>query len=122
MCVIIWQNVVGYNGGMEDCVFCKIVRGEVPADKVYEDDEMMVFPDIKPSADTHLLFVSKKHGEEFDTIDLSKLARMLDKVRTKIKEMGMPYRVAMNGSGANLVSNHMHIHLLGNVSSEAKLA
>lgn len=103
-------------------MFCEIAAGEVPTDKVYEDDEMMVFPDIKPSAEFHLLFVSKKHGEEFDTIDAAKLARMLERVRSKIRETGLPYRVAMNGRGATLVVNHMHIHLLGNVSSEAKLA
>ena len=107
---------------MSGCVFCKIAAGEVPADKVYEDDEMMAFPDTKPSADTHLLFVSKSHGEEFDTIDMAKLSRMLEKVRSKINEMGLPYRVAMNGKGATFVANHMHIHLLGNVSSEARLA
>ena len=107
---------------MGRCVFCDIVVGKLPADKIYEDEEMMVFPDIKPSASVHLLFVSKEHGEEFHNVDQSKLVRMLAKVKEKIGELKKPYRVTMNGSGATLVRDHLHIHLLGNVSSEAKLA
>jgi len=81
----------------ENCVFCKIVTGKLPADKKYEDEEMLVFPDVHPSAPVHLLIVSKVHGEEFHTVDASKLSRMLSKVREMIGELNFPYRVAMNG-------------------------
>ncbi|OGC93207.1 hypothetical protein A3D85_02855 [Candidatus Amesbacteria bacterium RIFCSPHIGHO2_02_FULL_47_9] len=103
---------------MESCVFCKIAAGSLPAEKVYEDDEMIVIPDKNPAAAIHLLFISKSHGEEFHSVDPGKLARMLGKVREKIAELKMAYRVAMNGMGATLVSNHLHIHLLEKVSAD----
>src|SRR3990172_481149 len=102
----------------ENCVFCKIVTGKLPADKKYEDEEMLVFPDVHPSAPVHLLIVSKVHGEEFHTVDASKLSRMLSKVREMIGELNFPYRVAMNGAGATVVHDHLHIHLLGRVKHD----
>ena len=102
-------------------MFCNIVVGKIPTDKVYEDGEMIVFPDINPSAPIHLLFVSKSHGEEFHNVDLGKLGRILAKVKEKVVEFNVPYRVAMNGAGANLVPNHLHVHLLGKISRERKV-
>ena len=46
---------------VEDCVFCRILRGEIPSDKVYEDDKMLVFRDIEPKAKVHLLAIAKEH-------------------------------------------------------------
>ena len=99
-------------------MFCKIAAVGIPAEKVWEDGEMMVFPDKNPGAPVHLLFVSKTHGEEFHTVEPVKLERMLARVREKIIELGVPYRVAMNGMGANLVPGHLHIHLLGKITAE----
>ncbi|TSC86660.1 MAG: Hit-like protein involved in cell-cycle regulation [Microgenomates group bacterium Gr01-1014_16] len=101
-----------------DCVFCEIAGGGVAADKIFEDEEMVVFPDKNPGAPVHLLFVSKKHGEEFHTVEPAKLEKMLGKVREKIVELGVPYRVALNGMGATQIQDHLHIHLLGKVSAE----
>mgnify|MGYP001580244808 FL=1 len=102
----------------KNCVFCRIVAGGSPADKEYEDHEMVVFPDIHPSAPVHLLFVSKKHGEEFHNVEPEKLLRMLTKVRERIGELNSPYRVVMNGAGATVVQNHLHVHLLGQVKHD----
>lgn len=104
--------------GNVDCVFCKIVTGELPTGKLYEDEDLVVVPDKNPSAPVHLLFISKTHGEEFHKTDPAKLERMLNKVREKILELNVPYRVAMNGAGANMVPDHFHIHLLGKVSAD----
>ena len=103
---------------MEGCVFCQIVAGEIPAKKEYEDEEMIVIPDKSPSAPIHLLFISKNHGEEFHKVDREKLSRMLDRVRAKAIELGTPYRVGLNGMGATLVADHLHIHLLGRVARD----
>ena len=48
---------------MEDCLFCKIIKGEIPSNKVYEDDEILAFYDINPAAKIHILVIPKKHNE-----------------------------------------------------------
>lgn len=103
---------------MEGCVFCQIVAGETGGIREFEDDDLVVIPDKFPSAPIHLLFISKKHGEEFHKMDRRKLGRMLSRVRVKAIEVGVPYRVVMNGMGATLVPDHLHIHLLGNVTRD----
>lgn len=103
---------------MKACIFCKIVSGEVPAERVFEDEDMIVIPDKFPSAPVHLLFVSRAHGEEFHKTDEGKLTRMLRKVREKALELAMSYRIAMNGAGASQIHDHLHIHLLGQVAHD----
>lgn len=100
------------------CVFCKVVAGEVPVKVEYQDEDVVVVPDKNPSAPIHLLFISKNHGEEFHKTDPAKLSRMFLKVREKISELNVPYRVAVNGNGATQVVDHLHIHLLGKVSAD----
>jgi len=104
-------------GGME-CVFCRIVRGQLLAERIYEDEDIIVVPDIHPSAPVHLLFISKIHGEELHKVEAGKFERMMDKVREKIAELNVPYRVAINGNGATQVADHLHIHLLGKISAD----
>jgi len=101
-----------------DCVFCKIVSGQMPAERIFEDEDVVVVPDKNPSALIHWLFISKSHGEEFHKVDPEKLERMLARVREKIGELNVPYRVAVNGNGATQVADHLHIHLLGKVSAD----
>lgn len=104
-----------------NCVFCKIIGGEVPADKQAETEDYMVIPDISPQAPIHLLFVSKSHGEELANVTLYKLGRMLAGVQEMITDKKLDqlsYRIVMNGAGANLVHNHLHIHLLGSVTKD----
>lgn len=107
---------------MDDaCVFCKIVNGKIPTDFEYQDEDMSVFKDKFPSAPRHLLFVSKTHGEEFHNVDIAKLSRILAKVREKALEWAVPYRIVINGAGATMVHNHLHVHLMGEVASSHKL-
>ena len=54
---------------MEDCVFCKIIKGEIPSNKVYEDDDILAFKDIKPAAPIHILVIPKKHVKSLNVIN-----------------------------------------------------
>lgn len=100
------------------CVFCKIVAGEIPSYKVYEDDESLVFLDIKPVHPGHLLIISKKHAasiEESEEADLQKLI-------TVVKKMGQLVKEKLGYEGYNLVVNndpiagqevpHLHFHII----------
>ena len=97
----------------QDCIFCKIVKGEVPANFEYEGDKVVVFPDIHPQAPVHLLIVPKAHiphfGDEMDDV-----AKELIK-KHNLVERG--YRLIMNG-GASALVDHLHMHLLGEVAAE----
>lgn len=105
---------------MEQCIFCKIVQNEIPADIVYENDEVMVFPDLHPRAPVHLLVIPKKHVEEFAKVEESELFKKLfDVVSLMIKKYELEndrYKITINGGGLQEV-DHLHIHLYGKVAS-----
>lgn len=106
---------------MEGCVFCQIVAGKIPAEILYQDEEMIVIPDKFPSAPVHLLCVSRVHGEEFAVVNPDKLLRMLMRARTELINRKLDtdsYRISINGAKATLVKNHLHVHLLGQISHE----
>lgn len=104
---------------MEDCIFCKIVAGEIPASKVYEDREFVVFHDIHPLAKVHLLCVPKEHYAGISELDLSRafpLGRMLRKLGQILPGMGLSdgYRIVINeGENAGQTVHHLHLHILG---------
>ena len=105
---------------MEDCIFCKIVAGEIPADIRYQDEEVIVFPDINPLAPTHLLIIPRKHitslidlskGESSLIGDMAGVANQLAKGEG-IAETG--YRLVINcGRDGGQGVAHLHMHLLG---------
>ncbi len=103
---------------MEKCIFCKIVKGEVPATKEYEDEEILVIRDIHPKADVHLLIVPKVHLPEFADLESLEIWTKMSQVakdlieKFNLRENG--YRLVNNGAGAALIQ-HLHLHLLGNV-------
>lgn len=103
----------------KNCVFCRIVRGELPSSKVYEDDRMIVFKDLEPKAKTHLLAVPKDHFkllEEVDDWRVRVLAHMLVEIPGIAKANGCDngYRLIVNqGDDANQTVHHLHIHILG---------
>lgn len=105
----------------EKCVFCKIVKGEIPAKKVYEDEGIVVLDDIKPKAPIHYLIIPTKHIESFDALqDLAIWERMADTaqrliVAENLTEKG--YRLVVNGGPAALIG-HLHMHLLGDLGPE----
>lgn len=109
---------------MNDCIFCSIAQGEIPKDFTYEDDDVMVFPDIYPVKPIHFLIVPKKHIADFfelkDNEILIKLRDVAQKLidEQKLSEKG--YRLVINGGGAQVVY-HLHIHLLGPLGKAAKM-
>ena len=104
---------------MEDCLFCKIIKGEIPSNKVYEDEEILAFKDINPVAPIHILVISKKHigslahMEKEDEIIVGKIYGVINKIAEEqgFKENG--YRVIVNcGKDAGQEVMHLHFHLL----------
>ena len=101
---------------MQDCVFCKIARKEIPKEFIYEDEEIMVFPDLTPLKPIHLLIIPKRHISEFlavdDTVLFSKLGQVIQNMIKRYELVNKGYKVVTNGGGAQEI-NHLHIHLLG---------
>ncbi|MBL7036285.1 HIT domain-containing protein [Candidatus Microgenomates bacterium] len=99
---------------MKDCIFCKIVEGVNPAKKVYEDDDVLVFENINPVAEIHLLVCPKKHIESFLKIDESfSLTPMVEATQKIISEKNIQegYKLVFNGGKYQTVP-HLHWHLL----------
>ena len=104
---------------MDGCIFCKIVRGEIPAKKVYEDDELFGFHDIRPQAPVHFMLVPKKHIAslaEAAPEDAGVLGRMLTLSGKLAREQGSPdgFRTIINsGRIGRQDVMHLHIHVIG---------
>ena len=101
------------------CVFCKIVAGEIPSTKMYEDDEMIVIKDIEPKANKHYLCIPKEHFallSEMDEKRAETVKHGLSKIPALQKELGLEngYRLVINqGEDAGQTVHHLHIHILG---------
>ena len=103
---------------MSECLFCKIVKGEIPSERVGESDYCIAFNDIAPQAPVHVLVVPKKHyGSMNDMPDGSVLGAMAMLARQIAKELGIAeqgYRAVINtGELGGQTVNHIHMHLLG---------
>ena len=103
----------------EDCLFCKIAGGEIPADKVYEDDRIIAFRDLSPQAQVHVLIVPRKHVatlNDADDQDRELLGHILLKAKSIAADEGVEagYRVVNNcGASAGQSVFHIHFHVLG---------
>ena len=101
----------------ENCIFCKIIKGDIPSNKVYEDDKMLAIHDVAPAAPVHVLLLPKEHTANVTTADPAIVAYMLGKgkeiaEKTGIAEKG--FRVVMNtGEDGGQTVNHLHIHVIG---------
>ncbi|MBN1240381.1 MAG: histidine triad nucleotide-binding protein [Gammaproteobacteria bacterium] len=101
-----------------ECLFCRIVAGEIPSSKLYEDDDVLAFEDIHPQAPFHALIIPKAHVatlNEFADGDAKLIGRLLLTAKHLAAEHGLPgYRVAMNVNreGGQVVF-HAHLHVLG---------
>ena len=104
---------------MDNCIFCKIVKGDIPSAKVYEDEDMIIIKDLNPQAPVHLLLIPKEHYAnivEMSDAQAQTLAKCLKKLSTLTDKLGLQ-------NGFCLVSNkgedgcqsvgHLHIHILG---------
>ena len=104
---------------MEDCIFCKIIKGEIPSDKVYEDDEILAFKDINPIAPIHVLIIPKKHIDSINEInneDELLIGKIFIVIKKLAKEFNLDngYRIVNNcGEDGGQAVKHLHFHLLG---------
>jgi len=107
---------------MRDCLFCKIATGDIPADKVYEDDKVVVFRDINPKAEVHLLLIPREHIASLNEVEPAHdalIAYMLRLLPQLAAEQGLDrgFRTIINtGKGGGQEVFHLHIHLLGGSS------
>jgi histidine triad (HIT) family protein len=105
---------------MGDCIFCKIIDGEIPCGKIYEDDEMLAFHDITPQAPVHFLVIPKKHIPnvmELGAGDLGLAGRLLHRAQqlaaeSGCAEKGARFVINCKSDGGQTV-DHLHIHVLG---------
>ncbi len=104
---------------MNDCLFCKIIKGEIPSSKVYEDDELIAFHDIDKKAPVHVLILPKKHIESVASTDendmqiYSKIFNVAKKLASDFS-LSNGFRIIVNtGSDGGQTVGHLHFHLLG---------
>lgn len=113
---------------MEDCLFCKIVKGEIPSSKVYEDDKVLAFDDIHPVAPVHVIVIPKEHIPTYMDVredrmeDIAAMTAAVQQiVRIKsIDQTGFRIIVNCNKDGGQLIF-HLHMHVLGGKKLEARL-
>ena len=105
---------------MSDCLFCKIVAGQIPCDKIYEDKEILAFKDINPKGPVHILFIPKKHYATLNDIpekELPVVGKIFGAIQKVAKEQGVSetgYRTLVNTNrDSGQVVFHVHWHLIG---------
>ena len=102
-----------------DCLFCRIIAGEIPSNKVYEDEMMLAFHDINPEAPVHVLVIPKTHIPSMDGVteeNIIRVAKIFEKIPHIAKLAGITngYRVISNcGADAAQSVQHLHFHILG---------
>ena len=113
---------------MENCLFCKIVKGDIPSTKVYEDEKVLAFRDIAPMAPTHILVIPKLHiGSVAEvTAENAQIVAHIFTVIPKIAEaedLENGYRVVSNcGPDAGQTVHHLHFHILGGKQLSVEMA
>jgi histidine triad (HIT) family protein len=103
----------------DHCIFCKIVRGEIPSRKIYEDDDLFAFHDIHPAAPVHFMIIPKRHIvslAEVGTDDQTLLGKILVKAPELARAQGLDdgFRTIINtGKGGGQEVFHLHVHIMG---------
>ncbi|NLZ25756.1 MAG: histidine triad nucleotide-binding protein [Clostridiales bacterium] len=111
-----------------DCIFCKIIKGEIPAQKAYEDENMIIIHDISPQAKLHYLLIPKEHYAniiEMTEEQAVTLGKCLKKLSTLVDELGLSggFRLVSNkGAHACQSVEHLHIHIIGGEQLSGKMA
>ena len=108
----------------EKCIFCKIIAGEIPSDKIYEDDSVLAFMDIRPVGRGHVLVLPKKHTADLLSAD----DEILRDLMPKVKRIGVAAMEAVNAQAINISTNngaasgqiifHLHFHLIPRFSND----
>jgi histidine triad (HIT) family protein len=114
---------------MEDCIFCKIIKGEIPSEKVYEDDEILAFKDIQPTAPIHILIIPKKHITNLMEVapeDSKLMGKIVEAMQKVAKQLGVDekgFRIISNcGPDSGQEVMHLHFHLLAGRKMGPKIA
>ena len=112
---------------MENCLFCKIIAGEIPSEKVYEDDEVLAFKDINPMAPVHILIIPKEHIDGADELNdgnaavTAKIFTVASKLAKEFK-LDNGFRIVTNvGNDGGQTVRHLHFHLLGGTKLKTEL-
>lgn len=113
---------------MDDCIFCKIIRGDIPSTKVYEDENVYAFKDIHPAAPIHVLIVPKKHIMSLEALNDENIHEVIPihrAIQYVTEIMGISdkgYRVIINcGAEAGQTVMHLHYHILGGMKMSEKI-
>lgn len=113
---------------MENCLFCKIISGDIPSSKVYEDEKCYAFKDINPQAPVHILVVPKAHIASVDEITVENseyVAKIFEAIPAIAKNAGLTngYRVVSNcGDDACQTVKHLHFHIIGGKQLAGEMA
>ena len=113
---------------MSDCLFCKIIAGEIPSARVYEDEDVFAFRDINPQAKVHVLVVPKQHIESAGVIDETNsclAAKCLEAAAVIARQEGLVggFRLVSNcGDDAGQTVKHLHFHVMGGERMTDKMA
>jgi histidine triad (HIT) family protein len=111
---------------MDTCVFCRIISGEIPSNKVYEDECVYAFNDIQPQAPAHILIVPKAHMDNVMALDGATAVRLLDAAKAIAVDKGLDktgFRLVTNcGEHGAQTVRHLHLHLLGGAQLGGKMA
>jgi histidine triad (HIT) family protein len=102
------------------CIFCKIIKKEIPADIIFEDEDVIAFKDVKPIAPVHVLVIPKKHivsvadANDSDILLMGKLIMAAKKIAEDLKISNKGYKLLIRvGKGGGQEVDHIHLHLLG---------
>lgn len=105
---------------MDDCIFCKIVKGEIPSKKIYEDDKVYAFHDINPEAPVHFLVIPKDHIASANDLNdnnadiVSHIFKIINKLAVELNISDKGYRIVNNcGEDGGQTVKHIHFHVLG---------
>lgn len=112
---------------MSDCLFCKIAAGEIPSEKVYENERILAFKDINPQAPVHILVIPKAHFDSLDALT-EDTADIVSEIMLVIKQLAEEYslsggyRVITNiGDNGGQTVHHLHFHLIGGLKLSEKM-
>ena len=104
----------------KDCIFCKIIKGDIPTEKIYEDENVIAFNDISPKSPTHILVVPKKHVASLNDLkpdDMNMILHVFDAIKKIAAKQGVAedgYRVIVNtNKSAGQEVFHIHFHIMG---------
>nr|WP_192935406.1 histidine triad nucleotide-binding protein [Clostridium butyricum] len=112
----------GIRGGdlVEDCIFCKIINGDIPSNKIYEDDKVYAFNDINPEAPIHFLVIPKEHIESANSVNennadvIAHIFKVINKLVVALGVAEKGYRIVNNcGEDGGQTVKHLHFHVLG---------